>query len=138
VISCPTGRPLDLLVPFNVQAGNMLVAYVNNLTQEVYGQVVDTEFRRWMQFSALRSHILVPWDLGLRMPMGIRAGCSGHVAATRRFLELRYSLIRTSIRNSRRAHDDGEPLCALPTLSIRRKRAAYEFRHQYLLWQICW
>jgi len=74
----------------------MLVAYVNNLTAGVYGQVVDTElYERLDAVQRAESHILVAWIWGLRMPWEYGRNV---LDTTRRFLQLRYSLFRTSIR----------------------------------------
>jgi hypothetical protein len=49
----PYWSTLDLLIPFNVQAANMLVGYVNNLNAGVGEETVDPEiYQRWLQFSS--------------------------------------------------------------------------------------
>ena len=52
---------------------------------------------------------------------------------TRKFLQLRYSLIPYLYSYSRLAHDDGQPLVRGTYIEYPSQEGAYEFRHQYLL-----
>ncbi len=127
----PHWSTLDLLVPFNVQAGNMLVAYPNNLTAGVFRQVVDTElYERWLQFSALSPIVWWHGIWGLRMPWEYGPDA---LDTTRKFLKLRYSLIPYLYTYSRMAHENGEPLVRGTYVEYPAQEGAYEFRHQYLL-----
>jgi alpha-glucosidase (family GH31 glycosyl hydrolase) len=127
----PHWSTLDLLVPFNVQAGNMLVDYVNNLTGGVDKLVLDTElYLRWVQFSAMSPIFWWHGIWGLRMPWEYGAEA---LETTRKFLQLRYSLIPYLYTYSRLAHDDGQPLVRGTYIEYPAQEGAYEFRHQYLL-----
>lgn len=127
----PHWSTLDLLVPFNVQAGNLLVDYVNNLTAGVYGRVVDTElYERWMQFSSMSPIFWWHGIWGLRMPWEYGPET---LDSTRRFLQLRYSLIPYIYTYSRLAHEDGEPLVRGTYIEYPEQEGAYQFGHQYLL-----
>ena len=127
----PHWSTLDLLVPFNVQAGNMLVDYVNNLTAGVENQVVDTElYERWVQFSSMSPIFWWHGTWGLRMPWEYGPDA---LDTTRKFLQLRYSLIPYIYTYSRLAYEDGEPLVRGTYIEYPTQEGAYEFRHQYLL-----
>jgi hypothetical protein len=129
----PHWSTLDLLIPFNVQAGNMLVDYVNNLTAGVHKQVVDTElYERWVQFSAMSPIVWWHGIWGLRMPWEYGPDA---LDTTRKFLQLRYSFIPYLYTYSRLAHDDGQPLVRGTYIEYPAQQEAYEFRHQYLLGQ---
>ena len=122
---------LELLIPFNVQAGNMLIPYVINDSPGYYPQVVDTElYQRWVQFSAVSPLFWLHGVWGLRMPWEYGPDALDN---TRKFLHLRYSLIPYLYTYSRFAHDDGEPLVRGTYLEYPMQEGAYEFRHQYLL-----
>ena len=127
----PHWSTLDLLVPFNVQAGNMLVDYVNNLTGGVDKLVLNTElYERWVQFSAMSPIFWWHGVWGLRMPWEYGPEA---LDTTRKFLQLRYSLIPYLYTYSRLAHDDGQPLVRGTYIEYPSQEGAYEFRHQYLL-----
>ena len=53
--------------------------------------------------------------------------------STRKFLQLRYSLIPYLYTYSRLARDDGQPLVRGTYIEYPGQQGAYEFRHQYLL-----
>ena len=126
----PHWSTLDLLIPFNVQAGNMLVDYVNNLTGGVHKQVLDSElYEHWVQFSALSPIVWWHGIWGLRMPWEYGPDA---LDTTRKFLKLRYSLIPYLYTYSRLAHENGEPLVRGTYIEYPAQEAAYEFRHQYL------
>lgn len=127
----PHWSTLSLLVPFNVQAGNMLIDYPTNLTAGVHKTVVDTElYQRWMQFSALSPILWWHGVWGLRMPWEYGPGA---LENTRKFLQLRYSLIPYLYTYSRLAHDTGDPLVRGTYIDYPSQEAAYSFRNQYLL-----
>ena len=129
----PHWSTLDLLVPFNVQSGNMLVPYVNNLTGGVDEQVLDSElYERWVQFSSMSPIFWWHGIWGLRMPWEYGPDV---LDTTRRFLQLRYSLIPYIYTYSRLAHEDGEPLVRATYIEYPTQEDAYQFRHQYLLGQ---
>ena len=127
----PHWSTLDLLVPFNVQAGNMLVPYVNNLTAGVYEASLDPElYQRWVQFSSLSPLFWWHGMWGLRMPWDYGTDVLDN---TRKFLQLRYSLIPYLYTYSRLAHENGEPLVRGTYIEYPTQQGSYDFRHQYLL-----
>ena len=127
----PHWSTLDLLVPFNVQAGNMLVPFVNNLTAGVYEDSLDPElYERWVQFSSLSPIFWWHGMWGLRMPW--EYGPDG-LSTARRFLRLRYSLLPYMYTYSRIAHDTGQPLVRGTYLEYPHDEASYHFQKQYLL-----
>ena len=127
----PHWSTLDLLIPFNVQAGNMLVDYVNNLNGGVDKQVLDSElYQRWVQFNAMSPLFWWHGIWGLRMPWEYGPEA---LTATRNFLELRYSLIPYLYTYSRLAHENGEPLVRGTYIEYPAQEGSYQFGHQYLL-----
>lgn len=122
---------LNLLIPFNVQAGNMLVPYVINDNPGFTPQVVDAElYERSIEFHALSPIFWWHGVWGLRMPWeyGPQA-----LDIARQFLQLRYALIPYLYTYSRIAHDTGEPIVRGTYLEYPEQEGAFEFRHQYLL-----
>ncbi len=127
----PHWSTLELLVPFNVQAGNMLVPYVNNLTAGVYELTVDSElYQRWVQFSAFSPLFWWHGIWGLRLPW--EYGQPG-LETARRFLQLRYSLVPYLYTYSRIAHETGEPIVRGTYIEYPNQDLAYRFKQQYLL-----
>jgi alpha-glucosidase (family GH31 glycosyl hydrolase) len=127
----PHWSTLDLLIPFDVQAGNMLVPFVVNDSPGYYRQVLDTElYERWVQFSAFSPLFWLHGMWGLRMPWEYGADA---LDTTRKFLQLRYSLIPYIYTYSRLAHDDGEPLVRGTYIEYPAQEGAYDFRHEYML-----
>lgn len=60
---------LELLIPFGVQAGNMLLPYVANNSPGVHAEIVNRElYQRWIQFGALSSISWWHGFWGLRFP----------------------------------------------------------------------
>lgn len=124
-------RTLNLLVPFNVQAGNMLVPYVINDNPGFTPQVVGTElYERSLQFNALSPVFWWHGIWGLRAPWEYGAEA---LENARTFLRLRYSLIPYFYAYSRAAYENGEPLARGTYIEYPRQEGSYEFRHQYLL-----
>lgn len=127
----PHWSTLNLLVPFNVQAGNMLLDYPTNLTAGVHKTVVDSElYERWMQFSALSPVFWWHGVWGMRMPWDYGTNALDN---TRKFLQLRYSLIPYLYTYSRLAHENGDPLVRGTYIEYPTQQGSYEFRNQYLL-----
>jgi alpha-glucosidase (family GH31 glycosyl hydrolase) len=126
----PYWSTLELLIPFNVQVGNMLVPYVNNLTAGVIEETLDLEiYQRWAQFSAFAPLFWWHGLWGLRLPW--EYGEAG-TDTVRRFLTLRYSLIPYIYTYSRIAHETGEPLVRGTWLEYPEQEQAYTFKEQYL------
>jgi alpha-glucosidase (family GH31 glycosyl hydrolase) len=99
---------LDLLIPFNVQAGNMFVPYVINDNPGFTPRVVEAElYERSLQFNALSPVFWWHGIWGLRMPWEYG---SEALDSARKFLDLRHSLIPYLYTYSRLAHDSGEPI----------------------------
>jgi alpha-glucosidase (family GH31 glycosyl hydrolase) len=122
---------LNLLVPFNVQAGNMLVPYVINDNPGFTPQVVNTElYERAIEFHALSPIFWWHGIWGLRTPWEYG---SQALDIARRFLQLRYALIPYLYTYSRIAHETGEPIVRGTYLEYPDQEASYEFRQQYLL-----
>jgi alpha-glucosidase (family GH31 glycosyl hydrolase) len=122
---------LGLLIPFNVQAGNMLIPYVINDNPGFTPQVVDAElYERSVQFHALSPIFWWHGIWGMRMPWEYG---SQALEIARQFLRLRYSLIPYLYTYSRIAHETGEPIVRGTYLEYPRQEGAYDFRHQYLL-----
>jgi glycosyl hydrolase family 31/uncharacterized protein DUF5110 len=124
-------RSLNLLVPFNSQAGNMLLAYVINDNPGFTPQVVGTElYDRSVQFNALSPIFWWHGIWGLRAPWEYG---EASLENARKFLDLRYRLIPYLYTYSRRAHESGEPLVRGMYLEYPWQEGAYQFRQQYLL-----
>jgi alpha-glucosidase (family GH31 glycosyl hydrolase) len=124
-------RSLTLLVPFNVQAGNMLLAYVINDNPGFTPQVVGTElYDRSVQFNALSPVFWWHGIWGLRAPWEYG---EASLENARKFLDLRYSLIPYLYTYSRVAHESGQPLVRGTYIEYPWQEGAYEFRQQYLL-----
>lgn len=122
---------LNLLIPFNVQAGNMLIPYVINDNPGFTPQVVGIElYDRALEFHALSPIFWWHGIWGLRAPWEYG---EESLDIARRFLGLRYSLIPYFYTYSRLAHEDGEPLVRGTYLEYSDQEKAYEFRQQYLL-----
>lgn len=121
----PEWETLQVLVPFNVRAGNMLVAYPTNLTGAVFGVNVDPElYVRWMQFGSF-SPILwchgiwglrLPWEYG-ELGMGVCAD----------FIRLRQRLLPYTYTMGRIAHESGMPLVRGLYLEYPDQEQAYAF-----------
>ncbi len=126
----PYWSTLALLIPFNVQAGNMLVPYVNNLTAGVVQETLDLEiYQRWAQFSAFAPLFWWHGLWGLRLPWEYGEAGTNTV---RHFLTLRYRLIPYIYTYSRLAHENGEPLVRGTWLEYPEQDQAYTFKEQYL------
>jgi alpha-glucosidase (family GH31 glycosyl hydrolase) len=126
----PYWSTLELLVPFNVQSGNMLVPYVNNLLAGVLQETLDHElYRRWVQFGAFSP--LFWWDglWGLRLPWEYDE--DGMKTVTD-FLRIRYRLLPYTYTYTRIAHETGTPHVRGTWLEYPEQEKAYEFQHQYL------
>lgn len=122
---------LNLLIPFNVQAGNMLIPYVINDNPGFTPQVVDTElYERSVQFNALSPVFWWHGIWGIRMPW--EYGTQALTIATQ-FLRLRYTLIPYLYTYSRIAYETGEPIVRGTYLEYPEQEGAYDFRHQFLL-----
>ena len=129
----PYWSTLNLLIPFDVQAANMLVGYVNNLMAGVDQETVDPEiYQRWMQFSSF-SPIYWPHGIwGLRLPW--EYGPQG-VEADHKFMELRYRLLPYLYTYSRLAHDTGLSLVRGMYMEYPQQEPAYSYRQQYMFGQ---
>lgn len=126
----PYWSTLELLIPFNVQAGNMLVPYVNNLTAGVIEETLDLEiYQRWAQFGAFAPLFWWHGLWGLRLPWEYGEAGTNTV---KRFLTLRYRLIPYIYTYSRLAHETGEPLVRGTWLEYPEQEQAYTFKEQYL------
>lgn len=122
---------LNLLIPFDVQAGNMLIPYVINDNPGFTPQVVDTElYERSIEFHALSPIFWWHGIWGLRMPWEYGPEA---LDIARRFLRLRYSLIPYLYTYSRVAHETGEPIVRGLYLEYPEQEGAYQFRQEYLL-----
>jgi len=126
----PYWSTLELLIPFDVQASNMLVGYENNLMAGVFEATVDPElYQRWMQFSSF-SPIYWPHGIwGLRLPW--EYGQQGLDAADK-FMELRYRLLPYLYTYARIAHDTGNSLVRGMYVEYPQQEPAYSNRHQYM------
>ena len=93
-------------IPYTVQAGNALEAYVSN--DWFTWPNLDTElYVRWLQFLALSPVTRFHSIYGLRLPW--EYGETG-LRQARRFLQLRYALLPYLYTCAREAHDTGLPL----------------------------
>ncbi len=121
----PEWKALEMLIPFNVRAGNQLVAYPANLTNAVYGLSIDPElYTRWMQFGSFSPIFWFHGLWGLRLPW--EYGADGmNIAAE--FMRLRESLIPYSYTYARIAHDTGMPLVRGMYLDYPDQEQAYTF-----------
>jgi hypothetical protein len=129
----PYWSTLDLLIPFDVQAANMLVGYVNNLMAGVFEATVDPEiYQRWMQFS-LFSPVYWPHGIwGLRLPW--EYGAPG-LETAHKYMDLRYRLLPYLYTYARLAHDTGNSLVRGMYIEYPQQEPAYTYRHQYLFGQ---
>lgn len=126
----PYWSSLNLLIPFNVQGGNMLVAYINNLNGAVLQETIDPElYRRWMQFSAFSPIVWWHGLWGLRLPWEYGAG---GMETARTFLGLRYRLLPYTYTFSRLAHETGLPLARGMYVEYPEQEGSYSYRHQYM------
>ncbi|MCL5098542.1 MAG: DUF4968 domain-containing protein, partial [Candidatus Omnitrophica bacterium] len=93
---------LNVIVPATQQAGNMLVAYINNLCAGVGTVDLPVElYQRWVQFGAFSPIIWFHGVWGLRLPW--EYGPQG-VETYRKFVGLRYALIPYTYTYARIAH----------------------------------
>jgi alpha-glucosidase (family GH31 glycosyl hydrolase) len=126
----PYWSTLDLLIPFNVQASNMLVDYVNNLNAGVGEETINPEiYQRWLQFSSFSPLFWWHGVWGLRLPW--EYGPEG-VATAHKFMELRYRLLPYLYTCSRSARDTGISLVRGMYVEYPQQEAAYSYRHQYM------
>ncbi len=126
----PYWSTLELLIPFNVQAGNMLVAYVNDLNAGVMQETVSPEiYQRWLQFSSFSPIFWWHGLWGLRLPW--EYGPEG-IATAHKFMGLRYRLLPYTYTYSRLAHDEALPLARGMYLEYPLQEATYTYRHQYM------
>ncbi|MHB1455834.1 MAG: glycoside hydrolase family 31 protein [Armatimonadota bacterium] len=104
----PEWKALEMLVPFNVRAANMLVAYPTNLTNAVFGVNIDPElYVRWTQFGAFSPILWVHGIWGLRLPWEYGEPGMGVCAD---FIRLRERLIPYTYTYSRIANETGVSL----------------------------
>jgi len=129
----PYWATLKLLIPYDVQGGNMLVDYVINLCAGVFQETVDPElYTRWVQFSALSPVFWWHGLWGLRYPWEYGPKS---FEITRHFLRLRYRLLPYMYTYTRLAHDTALPLVRGVYLEYPDQEPAYTYRHQYLFGQ---
>ncbi|MHB0998381.1 MAG: glycoside hydrolase family 31 protein [Armatimonadota bacterium] len=104
----PEWKALEMLVPFNVRAANMLVAYPTNLTGAVFGVNIDPElYVRWTQFGSFSPILWCHGIWGLRLPWEYGEQGMGVCAD---FMRLRERLIPYTYTHSRIAHETGVSL----------------------------
>lgn len=121
---------LHAIVPATQQAGNMLVAYINNLCCGVLGVRLPLDlYQRWVQFSALCPIIWFHGVWGQRQPW--EYGPDG-VATYRKFVGLRYALIPYIYTYGRIAHETGMPLVRGMYLNYPDQEASYSHNDQYM------
>lgn len=126
----PEWGNLRVLVPFDIQGGNMLVPYINNLAVAVFGLNIEPElYARWTQFSAFSPIFWYHGLWGLRLPW--EYGEQGK-ALDRKFLGLRERLIPYTYTYARIAHETGLPLVRGLYLDYPDQEQSYQFRGQYL------
>lgn len=126
----PEWGNLKVLVPFDVQGGNMLTPYVNNLAVAVYGVSVEPElYARWTQFSSFSPIFWYHGLWGLRLPW--EYGELGKDIA-RKYLVLRERLIPYTYTYSRIAHETGMPIVRGLYLDYPDQEQSYTFKEQYL------
>jgi alpha-glucosidase (family GH31 glycosyl hydrolase) len=126
----PYWSTLDLLIPFNVQAANMLVGYVNSLNAGVNEESVDPEiYQRWLQFSSFSPLFWWHGMWGLRLPW--EYGPQG-VETAHKFMELRYRLLPYLYTCSRTAHDTGVSPVRGMYVEYPQQEPAYSYLHQYM------
>jgi hypothetical protein len=121
---------LDVIVPAAQQAGNMLVAYINNLCGGVFNVRLPQDlYQRWVQFSALSPIMWFHGFWGQREPW--EYGPAG-VEAYRKFVSLRYALIPYIYTYGRIAHETGMPLVRGMYLDYPDQEPSYSYNHQYM------
>lgn len=118
-----------VLVPFNIQGGNMLVPYVNNLAVAVYGVNVDPElYIRWTQFSSFSPIFWYHGLWGMRLPWEYGDQAKEICKA---YLGLRERLVPYTYTHSRIAHETGLPIVRGLYLQYPDQEQAYG-KEQYL------
>ena len=128
----PEWGNLKVLVPFDVQGGNMLTPYVNNLAVAVYGVNIEPElYARWTQFSSFSPIFWYHGLWGLRLPW--EYGELGKDIA-RKYLVLRERLIPYTYTYSRIAHETGLPIVRGLYLDYPDQEQSYSFRRAVSLW----
>ncbi len=121
----PEWKALEMLIPFNVRAGNQLVAYPANLTAAVFGLFIDPElYTRWVQFGSFSPIFWLHGLWGLRLPWEYGAPGMNTCAD---FMRLRESLIPYTYTYARIAHDTGMPLVRGMHLDYPNQDQAYAF-----------
>ena len=126
----PEWGNLKVLVPFDVQCGNMLVPYTNNLAVAVFGNTVEPElYVRWTQFSSFSPIFWYHGLWGMRLPW--EYGELGK-SIDRKFLNLRERLIPYTYTYARIAHETGLPLVRGLYLDYPDQEPSYQFKEQYL------
>ena len=126
----PYWPTLDLLIPFNVQCGNMLVDYPIDLSAAFIAEAVDSElYQRWVEFSAFSPVFWWHGWQGLRFPWEYG---DQSLETTRKFLQLRYRLLPYTYTYTRLAHDTGVPLVRGMYLDYPDQEGSYTYRHQYM------
>jgi hypothetical protein len=121
---------LNVIVPATQQAGNMLVAYINNLCGGVGNVDLPPElYQRWVQFGAFSPIIWFHGLWGLRLPW--EYGPEG-VETYRKFVGLRYALIPYTYTCARVAHETGLPLVRGMYLEFPDQEPAYSHPHQFM------
>jgi len=126
----PEWGNLKVLVPFDVQCGNMLTPYVSNLAVAVYGISVEPElYVRWTQFGSFSPIFWYHGLWGLRLPWEYGEVGTNIVAG---YLRLRERLIPYTYTYSRIAHETGMPIVRGLYLDYPDQDQSYAFKEQYL------
>jgi len=129
----PYWSTLDLLIPYGVQAGNMLLPYLATTRGGVFQETIDSEiYLRWMHFDSLNPILWWHGHWGLRFPWeyGDRS-----LDICRTFLQLHYRLLPYIYTYSRLAHDRALPLVRGTYLEYPDQKPVYTYRHQYMFGQ---
>ena len=117
-------------VPYTVQGGNVLEAYItHDIGGFVYPVLSPEMYIRWMQFGCFSPIMRFHSIYGMRMPW--EYGDIGE-DQVKKFFTLRYALLPYTYTYARLAHDTGEPLLRGMWLDYPDQEASYRLKTQYM------
>ena len=118
-------------VKYNVQASNVLEAYITNDISGFTWPTLDPElYVRWVQFGCLSPIMRFHSIFGLRMPWEY-GDEAGNIAID--FLKLRYKLLPFIYTYSRLTTDESIPMLRGMYIEYPDQQGAYDYRHQFML-----
>ena len=117
-------------VPFTVQGGNVLEAYItNDISGFTYPNLSPEMYIRWMQFGCFSPIMRLHSIYGMRMPW--EYGDIGY-DQVKKFFKLRYALLPYIYTYARVAHETGQPLVRGMYLDYPDQEDSYRLKEQYM------